>query len=254
MNIARGRRAVVFDLDGTLIDSLPLVLAAITHAIEPFGGRATHEIFASLGGPPERFLSNLVGDARHVPAALARLESYHRENAHLMRPYEGAVATLEQLHATGISLALWTGRDRVSTDELLRENRMDGFFSAVVCGDDLASHKPDPEGLQAVLQRVGVAPAEALFVGDADVDVLGGAAAGVDTLLIRSGDVVEAVRARCWDVVVSPQEAFARVLGLLPAWRVPSPAKKNRRGSSSLVTRGPCPPGGRSREQARSGG
>jgi beta-phosphoglucomutase-like phosphatase (HAD superfamily) len=80
-------RAVVFDLDGTLMDSLTLVLAAITHAIEPFGGRPTMDIFARLGGPPERFMGALVKQPEDVPTAVARMEDYHRANGHLIRPY-----------------------------------------------------------------------------------------------------------------------------------------------------------------------
>ena len=68
--------AVVFDLDGTLVDSLPLVLQAISYAIEPFGPlRPTMEIFARLGGPPERFMPGLLNDPRDTPAALARAYS-----------------------------------------------------------------------------------------------------------------------------------------------------------------------------------
>jgi phosphoglycolate phosphatase-like HAD superfamily hydrolase len=81
-------RAAVFDLDGTLVDSLPLVLRSIAHAIEPFGPpRPTMEIFARLGGPPERFLPGLIGNTRDVPAALARMDAYHRDNQHEIAPF-----------------------------------------------------------------------------------------------------------------------------------------------------------------------
>src|SRR5688500_6283985 len=95
-------RVVVFDFDGTLMDSLPLVLAAITHAIGPFGQRPTMDIFAQLGGPPERFLPALINDLGHLPVALERLTAFHRENAHLIRPYEGAKVLLERLRGAGV--------------------------------------------------------------------------------------------------------------------------------------------------------
>ena len=204
-----GLRAVVFDLDGTLLDSLPLVLRAITHALEPFGARPTMEIFANLGGPPERFLVPLLGDLKHLPVALNRLESFHRENAHLIRPYEGASEILTQLRDLGVHVALWTGRDRVSASWLLKRNGLEGYFTTIVCGDDLSSHKPAPEGLLEIMRRLVVAPGETLFVGDADVDVLGGVGAGVDTLLIRHNREVELhVTAKSWRTVTSPSEAF----------------------------------------------
>lgn len=206
-------RAVVFDLDGTLLDSLPLVLAAITHALEPFGTRPTKEIFANLGGPPEKFLVPLVGDLKRLPVALQRLGEFSWENAHLIRPYEGVGAVLEQLRQEGVRVGLWTGRDRVSADWLLKHHQLEAYFSAVVCGDDLPTHKPDPEGLIEVMRRLEVKPGETLFVGDSDVDVLGGAGSGVDTLLIRHERAIGAeIAAKTWNMVSSPIDAFSLVL------------------------------------------
>jgi HAD superfamily hydrolase (TIGR01509 family) len=209
---AAAPRAVVFDLDGTLLDSLPLVLAAIAHAVEPHGRAPTMDIFAHLGGPPQRFLPALLGDLAHLPGALARLEAFHRRNTHLIRPFAGAARLLEALRAQAVRTALWTGRDRVSADRLLREHALGGFLDTVVCGDDLPTHKPDPAGLREIMRRLGVAPAETLFVGDADVDVLGGVACGVDTILIRHNRTVEAhIAAQTWQAVPTPAEAFALV-------------------------------------------
>lgn len=212
------RRAVVFDLDGTLVDSLPMVLASINHALAPFGDRTTSDIFAHLGGPPERFLATLLNDVKNVPVALQRLIAFHRENVHLVRPYEGVGALLATLEGAGIHMALWTGRDRESADWLLREHRLDGFFRAVVCGDDLDSHKPDPAGLREIIRRLEVSPKETLFVGDADVDVLGGVGCGVDTLLIRHTREVELhISSKSWRVVGTPRDAFDVVLGWVQA-------------------------------------
>ena len=217
MKRAIAPRAVVFDLDGTLIDSLPLVLGALTHALAPFGGRPTMEVFGLLGGPPDRFLGSMLPRLEDIPVALQRFTDYHRENAHQIQPYKGAGPMLAALRARGVQLGIWTGRDRDSTDWLLRRHGLDGLFSAVVCGDDLATHKPDPAGLRAILERLERAPAEALFVGDADVDVLGGAACGVDTLLIRHArDIHLQIEQKSWRMVASPDEAYSVVLGCLP--------------------------------------
>jgi pyrophosphatase PpaX len=206
-------RAVVFDLDGTLLDSLPLVLRAITHALAPFGPQPTMEIFATLGGPPERFLAELLSDLKHLPIALERLGSFHRENAHLIQPYEGVSSHLTHLRELGVQVALWTGRDRVSAGWLLKRHALSGFFSTVVCGDDLPSHKPNPEGLREIIRRLGVTPEQTLFVGDSDVDVLGGVGAGVDTLLIRHNREPELhISTQSWRTVASPGEAFDVVL------------------------------------------
>lgn len=209
-------RAVLFDFDGTLINSLPLVLASIGHALEPFGGSATMDVFAKLGGPPERFLPLLLSDPKHAPEALARMDAYHRANNHLVEIFEGAAAMLEALRGAGVRTGIWTGRDRASTRELLESLRLAGHFSAVVCGDDLPTHKPDPDGLRELLRRLDVRPEQAVYVGDADVDVLGGRACGVDTILIRHArEIADDILTQSWHHVTTPAEAFDLVVRCL---------------------------------------
>jgi HAD superfamily hydrolase (TIGR01509 family) len=157
-----------------------------------------------------------VDDPRHVPTVVQRLEAFHRDNAHLIRPFDGVRALLDQLRDAGVQIAMWTGRDRVSADWLLREHQLTEYFATVVCGDDLPSHKPDPAGLREIMRRLGVTPAETLFVGDSDVDVLGGAACGVDTLLIQHRREVEMhIASKSWHTVTSAPEAFQVVLGCI---------------------------------------
>jgi len=213
MNGPERPRAVVFDLDGTLLDSHAHVLAAITHAVEPFGSPPTRDIFIRLGGPPERFLLPMLERPDNLPAALERLEWFHRTHAHRIRPYDGVPEFLAQVQTTGIRTAIWTGRDRRSTERLLRDHRIESRFATIVCGDDLPTHKPDPAGLREILRRLGVGTGQALFVGDADVDVLGGDGCGVATLLIDHARTVDpSIASRAWRTVRSPREAFDVVL------------------------------------------
>ncbi len=218
MKRATAPRAIVFDLDGTLLDSLSLVLEALRHALEPYGVKPTMAIFPLLGGPPERFLRTLVKDPRHVPVVMERLAEYHHVNGHRLRPFPGVAALLASLRERDVQLALWTGRDGMSGRWLLDHHGLTEYFAAVVYGDDLPTHKPEPEGLRAIMARLGVSPAETVFVGDADVDVMGGVSCGVDTLLIRQGrDLAPELVARCWHTVGSPAEAFAVLLNLVPS-------------------------------------
>ncbi|MEO6244893.1 MAG: HAD family hydrolase [Opitutaceae bacterium] len=214
--MSRGKpAAVVFDLDGTLVDSLPLVLAAITHATEPYGGRPTMDIFAHLGGPPERFMAGLVKNPADVPEAVRRMVDFHEGNEHLIQPFAGAIDLLARLREAGVRTGVWTGRDRRSTERVMRRHALEGVFGAVVCCDDLATHKPDPAGLIEILRRLGAGPSETIFVGDADVDILGGAAAGVDTLLIRHARAIApGVMAQSWRAVEKPADAYNVITAL----------------------------------------
>jgi len=146
MSRSHPTRAVVFDLDGTLLDSLPLVLRAFSHALSPYGGQPTMDMFANLAVRRRDFPS-LISDASHVPAAMRRLHEFNRENHHLIVPFTGATAMLGELRLRGVQLAVWTGRDRFSTEHLFELHGLDGYFTTVVCGDDLPTHKPDSAGL-----------------------------------------------------------------------------------------------------------
>ena len=214
-----GIRAVIFDLDGTLLDSMPLVLRAFAHALAPFRPDLdTEGIFKRLGGPPERTFLELIGDEAKAGEALRRLESFGFENGSLVQPFEGMRGLLEMLHSKGLSLAIWTGRDRQTTGSLLTAHHLSGFFTTVVCGDDLPTHKPHPGGLLEILSRLDVQPHEALYSGDADADVLGGVEAGVRTVLIHHGREVEAsIATRAWHVVGTPPQAYALIAAALRA-------------------------------------
>jgi len=210
-------RAIVFDLDGTLIDSMPLVLRAFAHALAPFRPELTEDdIFLRLGGPPERTLTELIGDAAGVEEALRRLETFGFANSSAIQPFVGMRETLEILRERGLKLAVWTGRDRATTETIMRTHDLPDFFDTVVCGDDLPTHKPHPGGLLEILRRLSVSADEVLYAGDADADVLGGAEACVRTLLIKHGRNTDAgVIGRAWRTVDTPKEAYRLVLGCL---------------------------------------
>ena len=218
MSGANGQ-AVVFDLDGTLVNSMPLVLRGYAQALAPYHPPLDEaRILALLGGPPDRFFRQLLPDATQATAALARLEEFFLEHAELIQPFAGAGELLDVLRAAGRRIGIWTGRERVSTEWILRRHGLATRIDAAVCGDDLPSHQPDPAGRQSGLARLGIAPGAALFVGDGDVDVLAGAASGVRTLLIRHGRRIRpAVQAKAWETVETPAEAFVRLRGELTA-------------------------------------
>jgi HAD superfamily hydrolase (TIGR01549 family) len=203
-------RAVIFDLDGTLVDSMPLVLRAFAHALAPYRPDLDERaIFQRLGGPPARMMAELIGDEAKAAEALRRLDAFGFDNGALVEAFGGMKSLLETLHARGLLLAIWTGRDRRGTEAILAAHGIAAFFKTVVCGDDLDTHKPHPGGLVEILARLGLRPGEALYAGDADADVLGGNEAGVRTLLITHGREVDPlIEDRAWCRVDTPEQAY----------------------------------------------
>lgn len=204
-------RAAVFDFDGTLMDSLPLVIEAYNHALAPFGQPPVdRSLFVTMGAPPERWFSDRLGGREaDVTLALSRLNSFFRSHGELSQPYAGALDLLRALKEAGVAIGVWTGRDRNSAEAIWRRHGFDALVSTAICGDDLDTHKPAPEGLVRVLELLGVTRDEALYAGDADVDVEGGHAVGVRTILITHGRTPLAeTTAKAWRIVAEPTDAY----------------------------------------------
>ena len=205
--------AVVFDLDGTLVDTMQLVVQAVSYALEPFMvPPAPDEIYRRVAGPVERCLGALLGGDHHVPEASRRLYDYaqwHRGEAVL---FPGAVAVLDELRARGFPVALWTGRDMASATVILRRHDLERRFEACIFGDTLESHKPDPEGLHRLAGALGVPAEDLLMVGDAEVDVLGAAGAGAQALLIHDErEVTAQMLALAPQLAATPAAAYERL-------------------------------------------
>lgn len=191
----QAKRAVIFDLDGTLIHSLPDLTAAINHILAqegrapvteaelgPMVGDGAHTLveraFAARGGLP----------AGQSKALLARFLDYYEAHATVLtRPFEQVVDTLIRLKSRGVLLAVCTNKPTAATHEILRALEMDQYFAVVVGGDDTPALKPSPAHIDAVLTRLGVARDEAVMVGDSINDVLAAKGAGLPCIVVSFG-------------------------------------------------------------------
>ncbi len=182
---APARRAVLFDLDGTLIDSIDLIINSALYAFEKCGHAAprAEDWLADLGMPLRAMFSRFISDE----AALAELVTGYREyqlanHDRLVRPYEEVQATLETLHRQGFALAVVTSKAEPLAHRGLAHVGLDGFFDVVVGLESCTRHKPDPEPVRIALDRLGLTPDGAAFVGDSPHDMSAGRAARVTTV------------------------------------------------------------------------
>lgn len=206
-------RGAVFDLDGTLLDSMASVLEGMAMVVEPFRPRPDRaEVMRNLGGPSDACLLRLLGGRAHLAAAHQAYMRFFAESEEAVRLFRGARKLLRELHSAAIPLGIWTGRERNMTEARLRALALTRRFDMLVCGDDLPSHKPDPEGLLRIVQRWGLTAGEVLFVGDSDQDFAGARAAGVPLVAIHHDRAIPpALLRHPIAVVATPAEAFAWV-------------------------------------------
>lgn len=178
------RLALLFDLDGTLIDSIGLLVASMEHAYEGREQRPpVDEWIAAIGTPLDAMLGRWASDADDVRQLRARYREFQSANHDAMTTaYPGVVDTIRSLHAEGHALAVVTSKLAVGATRSLEYVGIADCFTAVVGIESTTQHKPRPEPVWHALERLGgIAPQHALFVGDSTHDMHAGRAAGVTT-------------------------------------------------------------------------
>jgi len=182
---AKRPRAVLFDLDGTLIDSIELILNSARYA---FRGRTDHvpsdaEWLTGVGIPLTTMFGRYAADDADLAALIAGYREYQMANHdRLVRAYEGVVETLDLLRAAGHPLAVVTSKGDALAARGLAHVGLGAHFDAIVGCDSCTRHKPDPEPVHVALARIGCFHNDAVFVGDSVHDMVAGNAAGVTTI------------------------------------------------------------------------
>jgi phosphoglycolate phosphatase len=187
-------RAIIFDLDGTLVDSAEDMRAALNVLLNDLGMRSipAGEIKAMIGDGVlklvERGLVAVKGDPALAPALLPRfLEIYQANPATLTRCYPGVIATLESLRLADLRMAVVTNKPVAATKAILRELALARFFPVVVGGDSLPKRKPDPAPLLEAARQLQLNVDELLMVGDNIHDVEAAHAAGMRSIAVSYG-------------------------------------------------------------------
>ena len=177
--------AVLFDLDGTLIDSIELLLSSARHAFDGWqiGAPTDAEWIRGIGTPLVEQLRGFAASEDEVTRLLQRYRDYqHIHHDRLTRCYDDVPAVVAQLADRGHPMAIVTSKASVIAKRSLEWVGLHRFFPVVVGFDETARHKPDPEPVLAALERLGASADQAAFLGDSPHDVHAGNAAGVLTI------------------------------------------------------------------------
>jgi pyrophosphatase PpaX len=181
---------VLFDLDGTLVDSGAIILASFKHAARTVLARDVEEeqIAALVGG------SNLHDQMRVLSPAhvdeLVRVYREHNRPLHdELQAFEGVEELMETLSEQGRKLGIVTAKGRQTVDLAFGVLSLERYFDAVVTADMTDRHKPDPAPVLKALELLESEPADAAFVGDSPYDIAAGKAAGVFTVAVSWGKI-----------------------------------------------------------------
>jgi pyrophosphatase PpaX len=206
---------VLFDLDGTVIDSGAIILASMRHAArEVLGVEVPDEqLMAAVGGPGlEAQMQALSADRADelVTVYRAHNEPLHDELACCA----GMDEVLAQLKDEGRRLGIVTAKRRQTVELAFARIPIEHLFETVVGGDETKKHKPDPEPLVLALERLGAAPGDAVYVGDAPFDVKAAKAAGLYSVGVTWGGIHgrERLEAEEPDALVDTTEELLGVL------------------------------------------
>ncbi len=182
-------KAILYDLDGTLIDHFRAIHQSIAFAQQQLGlpPSSYAKVRATVGGGIELTLSRLVGPEL-APAALP-LYRRHFDEIMLdeLDPLPGAAWLLEQLYARGFRQAVLTNKIGDSSRTLLRHLGWDRWFELILGADDTPWRKPQPEFTRHALDKLAVAPAETLFIGDSTFDIATAHNAGLHCQVVATG-------------------------------------------------------------------
>lgn len=185
-------KLAIFDLDGTILDTLEDLADAMNYALGEHGypGRTIEEVRRFVGNGIRKLIE------RAVPAGLAKEEidgvhetfsAYYQQHcADKTRPYEGVLPLLERLRAAGCLTAVVSNKADAAVQPLCRRY-YNGLFDYAVGERTGIRRKPDPDSVQEVLRRLQVEAADAVYIGDSEVDIQTAKNAGLDSIIVTWG-------------------------------------------------------------------
>jgi len=183
---------VLFDLDGTLIDSVELIIDSYHHTFQHHGLSPTsrEELIDGIGTPLVTVFSRLTDNRVEIDRWIATYREFnlaHHDSR--VRAFPGVVAMVQRIHRAGRRLGVVTSKNNAGARRGLSLIGIEELISVVVGADDVTRHKPDPEPVERALASLGCLAVDAVFIGDSHHDVASGKAAGVHTIAVCWGPI-----------------------------------------------------------------
>jgi pyrophosphatase PpaX len=180
----------LFDLDGTLIDSIELIRRSYAHTLREHRGIEVEQDLwlAGLGRPLKWQFEHFTRDPREVEAMIATYRVFNlAHHDQLVGRFPGALEAVRELHGRGAKLGIVTSKLRSGALRGLKHCGFEGLFDVIVGSDDVAIHKPEPEPVRRALELLDAAPERAVMVGDSPHDLASGRSAGTATAAVAWG-------------------------------------------------------------------
>lgn len=176
---------LLFDWDGTIVDSHQLGLTAFERSFASLGMDFSHEIYREVYSPNWYSVYEAMGlpKEKWQQADDLWVENYGLQTAQLVT---GAEQTIKQLHGKGYQLGVVSSGSDCRVNREVMDLGLDGIFSVVVCHEQMQNKKPHPEGLETAMRAINRMPTECCYVGDSPEDVQMGQRAGLVTVGVRS--------------------------------------------------------------------
>lgn len=192
---------IMFDLDGTLVETAPEIFDAVNDTLRYFGmpevtqqqvndwiGHGTRELLIQALAFSGKVPDTTVRASDSLPLSVSRFDKHYQQRCGTRSQlYPQVRETLTALREQGVKLAVVTNKEGRYTTTVLDAHSLTPLLDAVVSGDSFPAKKPDPTGVQSCLCRFGVSPERALFVGDSSIDVATARNAGVRVWMLPYG-------------------------------------------------------------------
>lgn len=177
-------KAVLFDFDGTLADTLPAIFHTFRESFRTYLGQepTDQEILSRFGPPEEEILCREIDDI-HVEEAMEHFYRLYRDqHSGLVRSHPPIIQLLQWLKQMDIPVGIVTGKGRRSAKISLELLGMEDLYDSLITGTEVNRYKPDPEGIIIAMEELGCPPGQGVYIGDSDVDIRAGKAAGLLTV------------------------------------------------------------------------